>query len=115
MRLIHKPTGLVVEMQDERSQLQNKLRAKQVLIARLYEAEVERQRTEREAESVVKSAAAIAAKRAHLQLPTGARHRPPHRLQHYNLPSVMDGELDVFIDQLATQQQAEQLAAGGPE
>ena len=38
-----------------------------------------------------------------------------HRIGYssYNLPAVMDGELDVFIDQLATQRQAEELAAGG--
>lgn len=114
VRLIHKPTGLVVEMQDERSQLQNKLRAKQVLIARLYEAEVERQRSEREAERRGQVGSGDRSEKIRTyNYPQG--RVTDHRIGYssYNLPAVMDGELDVFIDQLATQQQAEQLLAGG--
>lgn len=116
VRLIHKPTGVVVEMQDERSQLQNKLRAKQVLIARLYEAEVERQRSEREAERRGQVGSGDRSEKIRTyNYPQG--RVTDHRIGYssYNLPGVMDGELDVFIDQLATQQQAEQLAAGGLE
>ncbi len=114
VRLIHKPTGLVVEMQDERSQLQNKLRAKQVLIARLYEAEVERQRSEREAERRGQVGSGDRSEKIRTyNYPQG--RVTDHRIGYssFNLPAVMDGELDVFIDQLATQQQAEELAAGG--
>ena len=116
VRLIHKPTGVVVEMQDERSQLQNKLRAKQVLIARLYEAEVERQRSEREAERRGQVGSGDRSEKIRTyNYPQG--RVTDHRIGYssYNLPGVMDGELDAFIDQLATQQQAEQLAAGGLE
>ena len=116
VRMIHRPTGVVVEMQDERSQLKNKNRAKQVLVARLYEAEVERQRS-------------IRAEERHSQVGSGDRSEKirtynypqgrvtDHRINYsnYNLPSVMDGDLDIFIDQLATQAQAEMLAAGGIE
>lgn len=114
VRLIHKPTGLIVEMQDERSQLQNKLRAKQVLIARLYEAEVERQRAEREAERRGQVGRGDRSEKIRTyNYPQG--RVTDHRIGHssYNLPAVMDGDLDAFIDQLATQEQAEQLAAGG--
>ncbi len=114
VRLIHKPTGLVVEMQDERSQLQNKIRAKQVLIARLYEAEVERQRSEREAERRGQVGSGDRSEKIRTyNYPQG--RVTDHRIGYssYNLPTVMDGDLDVFIDQLATQRQAEQLAAGG--
>ncbi len=113
VRLIHKPTGVVVEMQDERSQLQNKLRAKQVLIARLYEAEVERQRSEREAERRGQVGSGDRSEKIRTyNYPQG--RVTDHRINYssYNLPAVMDGELDAFIDQLATQEQAEQLAAG---
>lgn len=116
VRLIHKPTGLVVEMQDERSQLQNKIRAKQVLIARLYEAEVERQRAEREAERRGQVGRGDRSEKIRTyNYPQG--RVTDHRIGYssYNLPAVMDGALDVFIDQLATQRQAEQLAAGGLE
>lgn len=114
VRLIHKPTGLVVEMQDERSQLQNKIRAKQVLIARLYEAEVERQRSERDAERRGQVGSGDRSEKIRTyNYPQG--RVTDHRIGYssYNLPTVMDGDLDVFIDQLATQRQAEQLAAGG--
>ena len=114
VRLIHKPTGLVVEMQDERSQLQNKLRAKQVLIARLYEAEVERQRSEREAERRGQVGSGDRSEKIRTyNYPQG--RVTDHRIgySNFNLPAVMDGALDIFIDQLATQRQAQQLAAGG--
>ena len=114
VRLIHRPTGLVVEMQDERSQLQNKLRAKQVLIARLYEAEVERQRSERDAERRGQVGSGDRSEKIRTyNYPQG--RVTDHRIGYssYNLPAVMDGDLDTFIDQLATQVQAEQLAAGG--
>ena len=113
VRLIHKPTGMVVEMQDERSQLQNKLRAKQVLIARLYEAEVERQRSEREAERRGQVGRGDRSEKIRTyNYPQG--RVTDHRINYssYNLPAVMDGELDALIDRLATQEQAEQLAAG---
>ena len=116
VRLIHKPTGLVVEMQDERSQLQNKIRARQVLIARLYEAEVERQRAEREAERRGQVGSGDRSEKIRTyNYPQG--RVTDHRIGYssYNLPAVMDGALNVFIDQLATQRQAEQLAAGGLE
>ncbi len=116
VRLIHKPTGLVVEMQDERSQLQNKLRAKQVLIARLYDAEVERQRSEREAERRGQVGSGDRSEKIRTyNYPQG--RVTDHRIgfSSYNLPTVMDGALDAFIDQLATQEQARQLAAGSGE
>ena len=103
-------------MQDERSQLQNKLRAKQVLIARLYEAEVERQRSEREAERRGQVGSGDRSEKIRTyNYPQG--RVTDHRIGYssYNLPSVMDGDIDAFIDQLATQQQAEQLAAGSVE
>lgn len=116
VRLIHKPTGVVVEMQDERSQLQNKLRAKQVLIARIYEAEVERQRSEREEERRGQVGSGDRSEKIRTyNYPQG--RVTDHRINYsnYNLPAVMDGDLDNFIDQLATQQQAELLAAGGTD
>ena len=116
VRLIHKPTGVVVEMQDERSQLQNKIRAKQVLIARIYEAEVERQRSEREEERRGQVGSGDRSEKIRTyNYPQG--RVTDHRINYsnYNLPTVMDGDLDNFIDQLATQQQAELLAAGGTD
>ena len=111
VRMTHNPTGIVVEVQDERSQLQNRIRAKQILAARLYEIEIERQRLEQESE-----------RRG--QIGTGERSEkirtynyPQNRvtdhrinLSSHNLPRVMQGEIDEFIDELATRDQAEKLA-----
>ncbi|MCY4061443.1 MAG: peptide chain release factor 1 [Chloroflexi bacterium] len=116
VRLIHKPTGVVVEMQDERSQLQNKLRAKQVLIARLYEAEAERQRAEREAERRGQVGSGDRSEKIRTyNYPQGRVTDHRINISSYNLPAVMDGALDAFIDQLATKEQAELLAAGASQ
>jgi peptide chain release factor 1 len=113
VRLIHKPTGMVVTCESERSQTQNRARALAVLRARLYEIERQKQETE-----------IAEARRA--QVGTGERSEkirtynfPQNRvtdhrigLTLYRLPDVLDGDLDPFIDELITQAQAERLQAG---
>jgi peptide chain release factor 1 len=113
VRLVHIPSGLVVEVQDERSQLQNRMRARQILLARLYDIEMEKQRAVQESER-------------RDQIGTGDRSEkirtynyPQNRVtdhrvnvSSYNLPAVMDGDLDLFVDELATRAQAEKLASG---
>jgi peptide chain release factor 1 len=114
VRMTHIPSGIVVEMQDERKQLQNRIRAKQVLIARLYEMEMEKQRSEYEAERRGQIGGAERSEKIRTyNYPQG--RVTDHRIgfSSYNLPAVMDGNIDDFIDQLATRAQAEQLSAGG--
>ncbi len=110
VRLIHKPTGTVVECQQERSQFQNRDKAMQILRARLYEAKVREQEE------------AVTAERRS-QVGTGMRNErirtynfPQGRLTDhrigltlYKLESVMDGNLDEIIDALVTADQAERL------
>ena len=110
VRLIHKPTGTVVECQQERSQFQNRDKAMQLLRARLYEAKVQEQEE------------AVTAERRS-QVGTGMRNErirtynfPQGRLTDhrigltlYKLESVMDGALDEIIDALVTADQAERL------
>ena len=110
VRLIHKPTGTVVECQQERSQFQNRDRAMQILRSRLYEEKVREQEE------------AVTAERRS-QVGTGMRNErirtynfPQGRLTDhrigltlYRLESVMDGDLDEIIDALVTADQAERL------
>ncbi len=116
VRLYHKPTGMVVTCQDERSQLQNKLRALSILRARLFEAEEEKRRNELDA-----------ARRS--QIGTGERSEKirtynypqsrvtDHRIgvSSYNLPVVMDGDIETFIEELSTRDEAERLSSGGED
>jgi peptide chain release factor 1 len=111
VRITHVPTGIVVAMQDEKSQLQNKNKAMRVLRARLYEAEREKQLAE------------VAAARR-LQIGTGERaekirtynfaenrltdHRiklTVHRLDH-----ILQGELDEFTEALQAEERRRALA-----
>jgi peptide chain release factor 1 len=112
VRLTHIPTGIVVEMQDERSQLQNKLRAWQLLRNKLYEAEVVRQRTAQEDER--RSQIGSGDRSEKIRTYNYSQNRvTDHRINYssYNLPAIMDGKLDDFVDELATHEQAEKLAA----
>ncbi len=114
VRMTHVPTGIVVEMQDERSQLQNRERAKKVLIARLYELELRKQREAQEAERRGQIGSGDRSEK--IRTYNFPQNRvTDHRVNFtsYNLPSVMDGSLDEFVDELATAAQAELLANAG--
>lgn len=111
VRMTHIPTGIVVECQDERSQLQNRIRAKQILLNRLYEMEEQRQRQERDAERRDQVGGGDRAEK--IRTYNYPQNRvTDHRINYssYNLQAVMDGAIDEFIDELATQEQAEKLA-----
>ena len=104
VRITHVPTGIVVAMQDEKSQLQNKTKAMRVLRARLYELERERQQAEQ-----------AAARRS--QIGSGQRAEkirtynfPENRLTDHRvhltvhrLDKILEGELDDFTEALAAE------------
>jgi peptide chain release factor 1 len=111
IRIVHKPTGIVVTCQDERSQQQNKLKAMAVLRAKLYEAEQEKINQERAAERKG-------------QIGTGDRSEKirtynfpqsritDHRIKMdmHNMVTFMDGDIQPMIDALIQDEQARKLA-----
>jgi peptide chain release factor 1 len=114
VRLYHKPTGMIVTCQDERSQLQNKLRALSILRARLYEIEEQKRRAELEADR--RSQVGSGDRSEKIRTYNYPQNRvTDHRIgfSSYNLPAVMDGSIDQFIDQLSTQDEADKLASTG--
>jgi len=112
VRITHLPTGIVVAMQDEKSQLQNKQKAMRVLRARLYEAERERQQAE-----------VAAARRS--QIGSGERAEkirtynfPENRLTDHRikltvhrLDQILEGGLDEFTEALQAEERRRGLAA----
>jgi peptide chain release factor 1 len=116
VRLYHKPTGMIVTCQDERSQLQNKLRALSILRARLYEIEEQKRRAELEADR--RSQVGSGERSEKIRTYNYPQSRvTDHRigLSNYNLPAVMDGDIEGFIDELTTRDEAGKLAATGVE
>jgi len=116
IRITHKPSGMVVACENERSQSQNKARALTILRARLYEQEQQKQEQK------------IAAQRR-AQVGSGERSEkirtynfPQNRvtdhrigLTVHQLPDVLDGELDPFIEALMAHEQEQLLAAIGED
>ena len=112
VRLIHKPTGTVVECQQERSQFQNRDRAMQILRSRLYEEKVREQEEAVTAERRSQVGTGMRKERIRTyNFPQGRLTDHRIGLTLYRLESVMDGDLDEIIDALVTADQAERLRA----
>ena len=111
VRLIHKPTGTVVECQQERSQFQNREKAMRLLASILYDREQERIESEygENRRSQVGSGMRNERIRTY-NFPQGRLTDHRVGLTLYKLDAVMDGDLDDIIDALTTARQAEQLA-----
>ena len=116
VRLIHRPTGMVVECQQERSQFQNRDKAMRLLASRLYEIEREKQDADiaRERKSQVGSGDRSEKIRTY-NFPQGRVTDHRIGLTLCRIDAVLDGELDELIDALVTADQAEKLKNGGGE
>ena len=110
VRLIHKPTGIVVACQEERSQLQNREKCMRMLASKLYE--IEQERIESEHTGLRRSQVGTGMRNERIRTYNFPQGRvTDHRvgLTLYKIDAVMDGALDEFIDALATADQAEKL------
>lgn len=111
IRITHIPTGMVVVCQDERSQLQNKIKALAVLRARLLDQE--RQRQFQEVTDERRSQVGTGERSEKIRTYNYPQGRvSDHRigLTIHNLPAILEGDLDDIIDAVATATQAKQLA-----
>ncbi len=111
VRLTHVPTGVVVTMQDERSQLQNRARAMQVLRARLYEL-AERERNE-ELSAERRSQVGGGGRSEKIRTYNFKENRvTDHRIGFtvYRLSDVLAGDLDLVVEPLLHDERAQQLA-----
>jgi peptide chain release factor 1 len=114
VRITHIPTGIVVAMQDEKSQIQNRAKAMQVLRARLLKAEQDRQ--EAELSKVRRSQVGGGGRSEKIRTYNYKENRvTDHRigLTLYKLDKVLMGELDDIVDALLADERARQLAGAG--
>jgi peptide chain release factor 1 len=116
IRITHLPTGMVVAVQDERSQLQNKLRAMSILRARLFEIEEEKRSSAEQADR--RSQVGTGERSEKIRTYNYPQNRvTDHRINMsiFNLPSVMQGGIDDFIEELSTRDESDRLSASGVE
>ncbi len=112
VRIVHIPTGIVVQCQDERSQLKNRDKAMKVLRAKLYDAEMKRLEAERSEDRKTQVGSGDRSER--IRTYNFPQNRlTDHRigLTLHKLESVMEGELDEVLDSLITHFNAEKLRA----
>ena len=104
VRITHVPTGIVVAMQDEKSQLQNKTKAMRVLRARLYEAERERQQSEQAATRRSQIGSGQRAEKIRTyNFPENRVTDHRVHLTVHRLDKILEGELDEFSEALAAE------------
>ena len=114
VRITHLPTGIVVAMQDEKSQLQNKTKAMRVLRARLYEAE--RRRQEQEQAATRRSQIGTGERAEKIRTYNYPENRvTDHRVKVtvHRLENVLQGELDEFTDALDAEDRRKALETAG--
>ena len=110
VRLIHKPTGIVVACQEERSQVQNREKCMQMLASKLYE--IEQSKLDETITGMRRSQVGTGMRNERIRtynFPQGRVTDHRVNLTLYRIDAVMDGDLDEIINALATADQAEKL------
>jgi len=110
VRLIHKPSGIVVACQEERSQLQNREKCMRMLASKLYE--IEQEKLDSQVTGMRRSQVGSGMRNERIRTYNFPQGRvTDHRvgLTLYKIDAVMDGAIDEIIDALATADQAEKL------
>src|ERR1700733_9786608 len=111
VRIVHLPTGLIVQQQDEKSQHKNKAKALKVLRARLYEMEREKLANARSASRKEQVGSGDRSERIRTyNFPQSRVTDHRINLTTYNIDTVMNGELNEFVDALISDDQAQKLA-----
>ena len=116
IRLTHIPTGIVVQCQDERSQAQNRARAMSILKARLFEIEETKRRQEQDDDR--RSQVGSGDRSEKIRTYNFPQSRiTDHRINYssHQLAAVLDGDIDSFIEELTTEDEANRLAEAGFE
>src|SRR6476619_1261015 len=112
VRITHKPSGIVVSMQDEKSQLQNRERAMRVLRARLYEHALTEQQAEQAADRRAQVGSGERSEKVRTyNYPQGRVTDHRVKLTAHNLDQVLEGDLDQFTDALAADERRQKLEA----
>lgn len=110
VRITHKPTGIVVSMQDEKSQLQNKERAMRVLRARLLERELAEQQAKIASERKAQVGSGERSEKVRTyNFPQGRVTDHRIKLTSHNLDGVLGGNLTEFTDALAAEEKRQRL------
>jgi peptide chain release factor 1 len=112
VRLTHIPTGIVVSMQDEKSQIKNLEKAMRILRSRIYEVEYQKHLDEIATKrKTMVSTGDRSAKIRTYNYPQGRITDHRINVSNYNLPVFMDGDIQGMIDQLQVAENAERLKA----
>ena len=112
VRITHEPTGIVAQCQNERSQLQNKMQAMDILRARLWDMELRRRASEEAANRKAQVGSGDRSEKIRTyNFPQSRVTDHRINLTSHNLPKILDGQIDEFIDALLHEEQTRKIQA----